>query len=53
MASPLPMALPALLALLLMLAPLAARHIAGFGAARDVAHEELLQVLQAPPQPGD
>jgi hypothetical protein len=31
----------------------AGRHIAGFGAARDVAHEELLQVLQAPPQPGD
>jgi putative heme iron utilization protein len=38
---------------LVCLAPLAARHIAGFGAARDVAHEELLQVLQAPPQPGD
>jgi putative heme iron utilization protein len=37
---------------LVCLAPLAARHIAGFGAARDVAPEELLQVLQAPPQPG-
>lgn len=38
---------------LVCLEPLAARHIAGFGAARDVERDELVALLQAPPQPGD
>lgn len=38
---------------LVCLEPLAARHIAGFGAARDVERDELMALLQAPPQPED
>lgn len=36
---------------LVCLTPLGARHIAGFGAARDVMRDELQQVLQAAPAP--
>lgn len=36
---------------LVCLTPLGARHIAGFGAARDVTRDELQQVLQAAPAP--
>lgn len=38
---------------LVCLEPLEGRHIAGFGAARDVERDELVALLQTPPQAGE